>query len=123
MLPNNTKLEFEGMMSSKITPNSYVSCVAGCPYEGEVPLSQVVQVSRKMYDLGCEEISLSDTIGVANAGKIFEMISAVKTEVPIEKIAVHLHDTYGQAMSNILVALQVTYLQYLMMVLVGSVDY
>ena len=84
----------------------YVSCVLGCPYEGEIAISEVVRVSKRLFDLGCYEISLGDTIGVGVAGKTRELIRAVAGEVPTAKIAGHFHDTYGQALANIVVALE-----------------
>lgn len=84
----------------------YVSCVLGCPYEGTVPLAQVVDVTRKLHDMGCYEISLGDTIGVGAYRQTREMIRAVATETPIEHLAGHFHDTYGQALSNIWASLE-----------------
>ena len=83
----------------------YVSCVLGCPYEGDVPLEKVVQVSKALLDMGCYEVSLGDTIGVGTPLKAIEMIRAVAAQVPIDKIAVHFHDTYGQALANIFACL------------------
>lgn len=80
----------------------------GCPYEGSVQLSKVVEIADILFNrYGCYEISLGDTIGVGTPGKTFELIKAVSTVVPISNIAVHFHDTYGQALANILTALQV----------------
>eukprot|EP01111_Echinosteliopsis_oligospora_P015354 TRINITY_DN6053_c0_g1_i1.p1 TRINITY_DN6053_c0_g1~~TRINITY_DN6053_c0_g1_i1.p1 ORF type:complete len:363 (+),score=98.65 TRINITY_DN6053_c0_g1_i1:41-1129(+) len=84
----------------------YVSCVLGCPYEGVVDSSVVASVSKRLYDLGCYEISLGDTIGVGTPGSTHSMLSSVLAEIPVEKIAVHFHDTYGQALANILTAMQ-----------------
>ncbi|XP_026116891.1 hydroxymethylglutaryl-CoA lyase, mitochondrial-like [Carassius auratus] len=84
----------------------YVSCVLGCPYEGKVSPTKVAEVAKRMYSMGCYEISLGDTIGVGTPGAMTEMLDAVKKEVPVEALAVHCHDTYGQALANILVALQ-----------------
>jgi len=91
---------------NNIRMRGYVSCVMGCPYEGEVLLSKVVEVAKDLYKLGCYEISLGDTIGVGTPGRTMELIKAVKDHIPIGAIAVHFHDTYGQALSNILTALQ-----------------
>ncbi|NND44646.1 MAG: hydroxymethylglutaryl-CoA lyase [Xanthomonadales bacterium] len=85
----------------------YVSCVLGCPYEGEVALDKVVYVSRRLLELGCGEVSLGDTIGVGTPLAARQMLEAVATEVPIERLAVHFHDTYGQALANILSCLEV----------------
>lgn len=79
----------------------YVSCVLGCPYQGEVPLADVAMVSRRLLDMGCYEISLGDTIGVGTPLKAVRMVEAVMEDVPIEQIALHFHDTYGQALANI----------------------
>eukprot|EP01132_Coremiostelium_polycephalum_P008626 gene8626-10616_t len=84
----------------------YVSCVLGCPYENQVSLSKVVEVSRRLYDYGCYEISLGDTIGIGTPGATFKMLQAVSQAIPISSIAVHFHDTYGQALANILTSLQ-----------------
>ncbi|XP_058078530.1 uncharacterized protein LOC131226825 [Magnolia sinica] len=89
-----------------IPVRGYVSCVAGCPVEGAVLPSKVSYVSKALYDMGCFEISLGDTIGVGTPGTIVPMLEAVMAVVPIEKLAVHFHDTYGQSLSNILVSLQ-----------------
>jgi hydroxymethylglutaryl-CoA lyase len=79
----------------------YVSCVLGCPYEGEVAPSAVAQVSAKLLALGCYEISLGDTIGTGTPGKAATMVEAVAMVVPRGKLAVHFHDTWGQALANI----------------------
>lgn len=85
---------------------AYVSCVLGCPYEGEVPVAAVTSVARKLFELGCGEISLGDTIGVGTPGKARTMLDAVASEVAIGQLAVHFHDTYGQALANILACLE-----------------
>lgn len=84
----------------------YVSTVLGCPYQGEVPLADVVRVASKLHGLGCYEISLGDTIGVGTPGKARAMLRAVTSEVPMGALAVHFHDTYGQALANILACLE-----------------
>ncbi|HEV8692798.1 MAG TPA: hydroxymethylglutaryl-CoA lyase [Lysobacter sp.] len=84
----------------------YVSTVLGCPYQGAVPVSDVVRVARALHDMGCYEVSLGDTIGVGTPGKAREMLKAVAAEVPMPALAVHFHDTYGQALSNILACLE-----------------
>ena len=84
----------------------YVSTVLGCPYQGEVPLADVVRVARALHDMGCEEVSLGDTIGVGTPGKARDMLRAVAAEVPMQRLAVHFHDTYGQALANILACLE-----------------
>ena len=77
----------------------------GCPYEGKVPIESVVKVTNKLFEYGCYEVSLGDTIGVGTPGSTFNLIKELKKTNPIDKIAVHFHDTYGQALTNILVAL------------------
>jgi hydroxymethylglutaryl-CoA lyase len=84
----------------------YVSTVLGCPYQGEVPLSDVVRVARALHELGCYEISLGDTIGVGTPAKARAMLRAVADEVPMPALAIHFHDTYGQALANILACLE-----------------
>jgi hydroxymethylglutaryl-CoA lyase len=84
----------------------YVSTVLGCPYQGAVPLSDVVRVARALHDMGCYEVSLGDTIGVGTPGKARAMLSAVANEVPMPALAIHFHDTYGQALSNILACIE-----------------
>lgn len=79
----------------------YVSTVLGCPYQGEVPLADVVRVAARLHTMGCYEISLGDTIGVGTPLKARAMLQAVAAELPIEALAVHFHDTYGQALANI----------------------
>jgi hydroxymethylglutaryl-CoA lyase len=92
--------------ASNIPVRAYVSCVVGCPYEGAILPSKVAEVAARMFSMGCYEVSLGDTIGVGTPASITEMLSVVSHLVPIEKLAVHLHDTYGQALANIYGALQ-----------------
>ena len=84
----------------------YVSTVLGCPYQGDVPLADVVRVARALHALGCYEISLGDTIGVGTPAKARAMLRAVAAEVPMPALAIHFHDTYGQALANILACLE-----------------
>ena len=84
----------------------YVSTVLGCPYQGDVPVADVVRVARRMHDLGCYEISLGDTIGIGTPVKAREMLRAVANAVPMSALAVHFHDTRGQALANILACLE-----------------
>ena len=84
----------------------YVSTVLGCPYQGEVPLADVVRVARRLHEAGCYEVSLGDTIGIGTPGKAREMLRAVAAEVPMAALAVHFHDTRGQALANILACLE-----------------
>jgi len=83
----------------------YVSTVLGCPYQGEVPVADVVRVARKLHALGCYEISLGDTIGIGTPKKAAQMLRSVSEEVPLSALAVHFHDTRGQALANILACL------------------
>jgi len=92
--------------ANNIRVRGYVSCVAGCPYEGDIPAAKVAEVAKALYNMGCYEISLGDTIGVGTPSLISSMINAVAESTPIEKIAVHFHDTYGQAIANSYAALQ-----------------
>lgn len=89
-----------------IKVRGYVSCVLGCPYEGDIQPAAVVKVAKALYDMGCYEISLGDTIGTGTPVKTRSMLQAVKKEIPTAALAVHFHDTYGQALANILVALE-----------------
>ena len=91
--------------AANIPVRGYVSCVVGCPYEGEVAPEQVAKVAQKLYQMGCYEISLGDTIGVGTPASVSKMLQAVSTKVPVEKLAVHFHDTYGQALTNIYLSL------------------
>ena len=84
----------------------YVSTVLGCPYQGEVPLADVVRVARDLHAMGCYEVSLGDTIGVGTPAKARAMLKAVAAEVPMAALAIHFHDTYGQALANVLACLE-----------------
>ena len=84
----------------------YVSTVLGCPYQGQVPLADVVRVAKALHAMGCYEVSLGDTIGVGTPNKARAMLRAVAAEVPMAALAVHFHDTYGQALANILACLE-----------------
>jgi hydroxymethylglutaryl-CoA lyase len=84
----------------------YVSCVLGCPYEGDVAIEKVVEVARTLFEMGCYEISLGDTIGVGTPEKAKLMLASVAQAVPMEHLAVHFHDTYGQALANIYACLE-----------------
>jgi len=92
--------------NANVKVRGYVSCVLGCPYEGDIPPEQVAKVAMKLYQMGCYEISLGDTIGVGTPANVTKMIQAVSAHVPMDKLAVHFHDTYGQALTNIYAALQ-----------------
>lgn len=101
---------FEPVMAQAKLENvpvrGYVSCVLGCPYEGDVPVENVVKVAQHLYQMGCYEISLGDTIGVGTPQKAKAMLAAVAEVVPMEKLAIHFHDTYGQALANIYACLE-----------------
>jgi hydroxymethylglutaryl-CoA lyase len=84
-----------------------ISCSFGCPYEGKISASAVVEVVRRFRDLGCDEIDIADTIGVGTANHVQQVVQDVSKEFPLEYLAGHFHDTYGQALANILAALQV----------------
>lgn len=84
----------------------YVSTVLGCPYQGEVAVADVVDVAQRLHALGCHEISLGDTIGVGTPVKARQMLAAVAQAVPMQALAVHFHDTYGQALANIAACLE-----------------
>lgn len=84
-----------------IQVRGYVSCVLGCPYEGEVAPSRVRDVSQALWEMGCYEVSLGDTIGVGTAGQARRLIEAVSRDIPRASLAGHFHDTYGQALANI----------------------
>lgn len=101
---------FEPIMAQaqkhKIKVRGYVSCVLGCPYEGDIDAAKVAEVAKTLFDMGCYEISLGDTIGVGTPLKAQRMLSSVAEKVSINHLAIHFHDTYGQALSNILACLQ-----------------
>jgi hydroxymethylglutaryl-CoA lyase len=100
---------FEPIMAAaqehNIRVRGYVSCVLGCPYEGEISAEKVAEVAHTLSQMGCYEISLGDTIGVGTPLKAAQMIEAVATKVKSEQLALHFHDTYGQALANILACL------------------
>lgn len=84
----------------------YISCVLGCPYEGEITPAKVAVIADKLFKMGCYEISLGDTIGVGTPLKTQQLLLTVAKDIPVSQLAVHFHDTYGQALANIYVALQ-----------------
>lgn len=113
----NTNIDVDGSLA-RLTPvveqaraagvsvRGYVSTVLGCPYQGHVPLADVVRVADALHAMGCEEISLGDTIGVGTPAKAREMLLACAQAVPMAQLAVHFHDTYGQALANVLACLE-----------------
>ncbi|MGY2685229.1 hydroxymethylglutaryl-CoA lyase [Pseudomonas tolaasii] len=88
-----------------ISVRGYVSCVLGCPYEGQISPEQVAAVARELYAMGCYEVSLGDTIGTGTAGATRRLFEVVGGQVPRDKLAGHFHDTYGQAIANIYASL------------------
>lgn len=96
----------EAARDDGVRVRGYVSCVLGCPYEGRVPTAKVVEVAAKLWHMGCFEISLGDTIGVGTAGAARSLIKAVAREIPVTALAVHFHDTYGQALANVYACLE-----------------
>lgn len=97
----------EAARNDNVKVRGYVSTVLGCPIQGDVPVSEVVRVAKALHELGCYEISLGDTIGVGTPSRAREMCAAVASEVPASKLAVHFHDTYGQALANIAACIDV----------------
>jgi hydroxymethylglutaryl-CoA lyase len=89
-----------------IRVRGYVSCVLGCPYEGEVKPERVADVAAALHEMGCYEVSLGDTIGVGTPGRTRAMIEACAKRVPVDRLAGHYHDTYGQALANIYASLE-----------------
>lgn len=96
----------EAAKARNVAVRGYVSCVLGCPYEGEILVSEVARVAEILYNMGCYEISLGDTIGVGTPVNARKMVEAVAQKVPVDKLALHFHDTYGQALANILACLE-----------------
>ncbi len=95
----------EAAKAANIPVRGYVSCVVGCPYDGKIEAEKVAEVAEKLFKMGCYEISLGDTVGVGTPASVKAMLQAVTARVPVDKIAVHFHDTYGQALTNIYAAL------------------
>ncbi|HYW03770.1 MAG TPA: hydroxymethylglutaryl-CoA lyase [Gammaproteobacteria bacterium] len=96
----------ERARGASVPVRGYISCVLGCPYQGEVPTGDVVRVARALVEMGCHEVSLGDTIGVGTPVAARGMLQAVAAQVPVERLAVHFHDTRGQALANILACLE-----------------
>ena len=96
----------EAALARNIRVRGYISCVVGCPYEGKVAPTAVARIARELLRMGCYEISLGDTIGVGTPNTVRAVIETTATDVPLEQLAVHLHDTYGQAIANLYAALQ-----------------
>lgn len=113
----NTNIDVDGSLerlkpvvgqarAAGVSVRGYVSTVLGCPYQGHVPLADVVRVAAALHAMGCDEISLGDTIGVGTPAKAREMLLACAQTVPMAQLAVHFHDTYGQALANVLTCLE-----------------
>lgn len=113
----NTNIDVDGSLerlkpvveqagAAGVSVRGYVSTVLGCPYQGHVPLADVVRVASALHAMGCEEISLGDTIGVGTPARAREMLLACAQAVPMAQLAVHFHDTYGQALANVLACLE-----------------
>jgi len=96
----------EQAQANGIRLRGYISCVVGCPYEGSVNIETVTSVAKQLLAMGCYEISLGDTIGVGTPATIEKLLGRLLQDIPAEKLAVHLHDTYGQALANVLISLQ-----------------
>jgi hydroxymethylglutaryl-CoA lyase len=92
-------------LAAGMTVRGYVSCTLGCPYEGAVPVKKAVAVAAALAEMGCYEVSLGDTIGVGTPGKAKAMTAAVTREIGVDRTAIHFHDTYGQALANVLACL------------------
>ena len=96
----------QAAMAANIRVRGYISCVLGCPYEGEIAPDKTAAVAQALHEMGCYEISLGDTIGTGTPGKTRAMIEAVARRVPMAQLAGHYHDTYGQALANIYASLE-----------------
>ncbi|MEG3116124.1 hydroxymethylglutaryl-CoA lyase [Salinicola sp. 4072] len=96
----------ERAREANVRVRGYVSCVLGCPYEGEVAPARVAEVSTALYEMGCYEVSLGDTIGVGTPLKAKRLLEAVAHDIPMNKLAAHFHDTYGQALANLYAVLE-----------------
>lgn len=92
--------------ANNIPVRGYISCVLGCPYSGAVDAKKVASIANDLLAMGCYEISLGDTIGVGTAGQVKKLVETIALDIPIQKIAAHMHDTYGQALANIYAALE-----------------
>lgn len=101
---------FEDIMAQaqqiNLPVRGYVSTIVGCPYEGDIAPEKVAEVTKHLYEMGCYEVSLGDTIGVGTPIKFKQMLEAVMKDVPVNKLAVHCHNTYGQALANIYTSLE-----------------
>ena len=96
----------EAAQKNSVRVRGYISCVLGCPYQGEVPIENVVNLAEKMFEMGCYEISLGDTIGIGTPLQAKKMVETVAEKVPVSNLALHFHDTRGQALANIYACLE-----------------
>ena len=96
----------EAAQKNSVRVRGYISCVLGCPYQGEVPFEKVVNLAEKMLKMGCYEISLGDTIGIGTPLQAKKMVETVAEKVPVSNLALHFHDTRGQALANIFACLE-----------------
>ena len=96
----------EAARAVNVKVRGYISCVLGCPYEGEIAPEKVAEMAQALHEMGCYEVSLGDTIGTGTPGKTQRMVEAVAKRVPVAKLAGHYHDTYGQALANIYASLE-----------------
>ena len=96
----------EAAQKNSVRVRGYISCVLGCPYQGEVPFEKVVNLAEKMLKMGCYEISLGDTIGIGTPLQAKKMVEIVAEKVPVSNLALHFHDTRGQALANIFACLE-----------------
>ncbi|RAR61563.1 hydroxymethylglutaryl-CoA lyase [Onishia taeanensis] len=92
--------------AANVRVRGYVSCVLGCPYEGEIAPAKVAEVAKALYEMGCYEVSLGDTIGTGTPLKAKRMLEAVARDIPMAKLGAHFHDTYGQALANLYAVLE-----------------
>lgn len=95
----------EAALANGVRVRGYVSCALGCPFEGAIETSAVVRMARALFEMGCDEVSLGDTIGVGTPAAVQRLIQSVAEQIPVANLAVHFHDTYGQALANVLAAL------------------
>ena len=101
-----SQLVIESALSKGLKVRGYISCALGCPYEGNVSNSLNTEIARQLLAMGCYEVSLGDTLGVGTPATVQALINTLKIEIPVNKLAVHFHDTYGQALANIFASLE-----------------
>jgi hydroxymethylglutaryl-CoA lyase len=93
-------------LAAGVRVRAYLSTAFGCPYEGAVPVTRVVELTERLLDMGTYEVAVSDTVGVAHPGQVWEVVSALENRLPVSRIALHFHDTRGTALANVLAGLQ-----------------